>query len=55
MARCPHCKGTGQAPIKLAQECISCQKKVMVTFESASDLAQHDGAVYCDECKKRRS
>ncbi len=50
--RCPHCKGTGEAPTRLRQECLGCQRKVMVSFETTDDLAKHDGRVYCDECKR---
>jgi DnaJ-class molecular chaperone len=52
MAKCPHCKGTGVAPIRLPQECIGCQKKITVTFETTEEMLATEGRVWCSECKK---
>jgi len=57
MPKCPHCNGTGQAPIKLKQECVACQRKLSLTFKDHDEFmafATKDGLVYCDECKKIR-
>lgn len=55
MAKCPHCKRTIPAPIKLPQECVGCQKRIIVTFESLADVAENSGFVYCTECKKPKA
>jgi hypothetical protein len=49
--RCPHCKGTGVAPIRLQQECVGCQRKLIVTFEDTAEMARSDGRVYCKDCQ----
>ena len=51
MRTCPHCKGTGKAPIKLPQECCGCQKKVTLTFDTHAEMIRHDGRVYCADCQ----
>jgi hypothetical protein len=51
MPRCPHCKGTGEAPIKLQQECVGCQRKMTVVFETHEDMVRYDGLIYCRDCK----
>jgi hypothetical protein len=55
MPICSHCKGTGEALIKLQQECIGCQRKITVTFESTADLVKSDGRVFCADCKAARA
>lgn len=50
MSRCPHCKGTGEVPDKIEQECIGCQRKVTITWD-ADRAAGYDGRVYCRDCK----
>ena len=52
--KCPQCKGTGEVPLKLQQECISCQRKVIMTFDSHEDFVRHDGRVYCDDCQPEK-
>lgn len=50
--KCPHCKGTGEAPGKIKLECISCQCSVTVTYTSTSELIEKSKDVLCPECKK---
>ena len=51
MSICPHCKGTGKAPLTLKQECIGCQRTLTVKFASIEEMVAGDGRVYCSECK----
>lgn len=52
MARCPNCKGTGEAPGKITLECIECQRKVIVTYHDSADLIAKSKDVRCTDCKK---
>lgn len=49
--KCPHCKGTGEAPIRLKQECVGCQKQLTVTFADTAEMLATEGRVYCKDCK----
>lgn len=53
--KCPHCKGTGEAPIRLKQECIGCQKEITVTFKDVAEMVKGDGRVYCADCRQDNS
>lgn len=53
MARCSHCKGTGEAPGKITLECVECQRKVVVTYQDTAELIEKSKDVQCADCKKR--
>lgn len=54
MSKCSHCGGTGIAPDRLTLECVTCQCKVVVTFNTAADLVEKCKDVQCANCKKNR-
>ena len=49
--RCRHCKGTGEAPDKLTLECVNCQKKVTIVFNTTAELIEKSTDVLCSDCK----
>ncbi len=53
MARCSHCKGTGEAPGKITLECVECQCRVVITYQDTAELIAKSANVVCGECKKR--
>lgn len=48
--RCPHCKGTGQAPGKITLECVGCQCRVTVTYFDTAELIEKSKDVRCRSC-----
>lgn len=49
--RCPHCKGTGEVPNKIKQECVNCQRTVVVSYETTAELIAMSPNILCAECK----
>ena len=49
--RCKHCDGTGEVPDKITLECVNCQRKVTVTYDSISDLTAKCETLLCADCK----
>lgn len=52
VARCSHCKGTGEAPGKITLECVECQRKVIITYHDTAELIEKSKDVQCSDCKK---
>lgn len=51
MPACKHCGGTGKEPRKITLECVSCQTKVVLTYDENTNLAHEVSHLRCKSCR----